>query len=218
MNKPVRNAVWMASDDDQDELLILGAKGLNVNTINYALKNGANVNFKEPGGSTALMWACIQNSRESVAALLAIPDIDVHLTNHSGESALSLAIARRCNNALELLLRKYPGLISTKIKVGGEELSPLEYLRYTSHDWDPYDRFEGTYKLLIGNGAEAPETVIKAIEEHIAGRNRHRQPPAPPASPAPPVPLARQASPPDPTRSCIDPPCVVQLRIHWPGF
>eukprot|EP00461_Guttulinopsis_vulgaris_P000656 UN00656 len=67
------------------------------------LKAGADINFPDDGGNTALMFACAQSSSPVVLMSLVSAKADVEFKNERNETALTIAQALNKTDVVNLL-------------------------------------------------------------------------------------------------------------------
>ena len=85
-----------------EKLLQASANG-NITLINESLSNGANKNYKDKKGWTALMFACDKGHAEAVKILLNV-GVDVNSRNEEGTTALMFASMKGYIDIMNLLL------------------------------------------------------------------------------------------------------------------
>lgn len=66
-------------------------KALTLKAVQYLLRVGADINYKNQSGETALMAAVKMGNTEIVEFLISVPEVDLKAKNKSGESAKDLA-------------------------------------------------------------------------------------------------------------------------------
>ncbi len=131
------------SMQDPNEMLIRGAEGEgDIKLVQEALKEKADVNYKNIYGFTALMIAA-DNGHESIVKLLLENGADPDLQNDEDDTALILAASHRCrhDNIVELLL---DGGANPDIK-GGENNA-------TALMWAIPDNCKSIVELLLHRG------------------------------------------------------------------
>lgn len=84
--------------------LVLAARKGRVNVVNRLLKYGADVNFTDETGETALTWSSYEGYARIVKHLVEHKNIDINHKNHAGLSALNNSVLqKRCKIANMLL-------------------------------------------------------------------------------------------------------------------
>ena len=83
--------------------LISAAQKGDIDIVRILLDNGANINFKDNYGDTALMWASIEGHTDIVQLLLDM-GANLYLQNNHGTTAILLASSNGNTDVVELLL------------------------------------------------------------------------------------------------------------------
>ena len=113
----------------------------NIKAIQKELKNGVNINIKDPKeGSTPLMYASLKGNTELVKFLIA-NGANINAKSRKGSTALIIASVQKHKEVIKLLLR-YGADINSKFNNGNTALSFASFLGNTK-----------IVKLLIDNGA-----------------------------------------------------------------
>jgi ankyrin repeat protein len=86
--------------------LIQAVRNHNFKLVNLLLSNGADVNYKDIFGSTALIWSTRYNMDIDIVELLILKGANINDKNNKGNTALITASAHRTINIVELLLSK----------------------------------------------------------------------------------------------------------------
>uniref|UniRef100_H2ZBM3 E3 ubiquitin-protein ligase HACE1 n=1 Tax=Ciona savignyi TaxID=51511 RepID=H2ZBM3_CIOSA len=81
------------------------------NVIESLIKSGADPNYRNSNGLTPLHSACINGQRQAVAALLS--HNAVMTSDNEGQTPLDLCIEGGYGVAIELLVKKYPKMLTT---------------------------------------------------------------------------------------------------------
>lgn len=116
--------------------------------IELLLNNGANVNYQDAGGRTALMHAAQQWKAAGVEALLnKSSGIDVNIADNWGMTALMWAAKASCPAAVEAIL-KHGVQINLQDKEGNTALM------WAAKAYMYHDRAVSIIEMLIQNGAD----------------------------------------------------------------
>jgi ankyrin repeat protein len=76
---------------DSKSVLMQSAERGDVKMLRALIEAGANVNLRDQGGGTALMWASYRGCIEAVVELLKTQHVQLNLCNQGGYTALMLA-------------------------------------------------------------------------------------------------------------------------------
>jgi ankyrin repeat protein len=117
--------------------------------IELILKNGANINWQNEDGNTALIFCCVHKSEEFVNLLLTY-GADKNIKNNKGHDAFDIAYFKGCKEIIDILINH------VEIKNNPKKLVKLltnftidKPIKYTTHTWDfgelkkEYISFEG---------------------------------------------------------------------------
>lgn len=113
----------------------------NARSVEEAIMNGANVNAKADGGSTALTWAAF-NGHTDIVKILIKHGADVNAKNNYGDTALMDAAVTANTETAELLL-KHGADVNAKTNYGYTALMRAVLSRHTE-----------TVELLLKHGAD----------------------------------------------------------------
>lgn len=84
-----------------DELLLQAVQKMNLDSLNNAIRQGANPNCMDTSDKSALMYACENQWYAGIKILLTTPGINVSQKNTAGQNAVMYAV-KHCNNEVVL--------------------------------------------------------------------------------------------------------------------
>ena len=93
--------------------LTLAARDGNLAQVNQYLNNGANINFQDHNGNTALCLA-VENNHFDIIEFLLERGASMTIQNQAGNTALDIAI-QQGNNEIINYLRDYPALMGIRM-------------------------------------------------------------------------------------------------------
>lgn len=140
--------------------------------VNKALEAGADVNATDVYGSTALMNASANGHTAIVERLLAVPHININLTNHNAKTALDYARLKNHQDIVALLTR------------AGASAAPIPYTTYATPALGATTS-AGVYRTTQGSMMPPPAPRAPAFGSiPTAGQRRSAIQPFPGVSPA----------------------------------
>lgn len=163
----------------REALLVEAAESGNARTVERLLKDGANVDYRDAQGRTALL-AATQANRIDAARLLVAAGADVNAKDSIQDSPYLYAGARGHLEILELLLAHGADLRSTN-RYGGTALIPaaerghvatVQRLIEAGIDVDHVNRLGWTALLeavILGDGGERYQAIVRLLLD--AGAN-----------------------------------------------
>lgn len=89
-----------------DELLLQAVQKMNLDSLNNAIRQGANPNCMDTSDKSALMYACENQWYAGIKILLTTPGINVSQKNTAGQNAVMYAV-KHCDN--EVVLKQILG-------------------------------------------------------------------------------------------------------------
>ena len=89
-----------------DELLLQAVREMNLDSLNNAIRQGANPNCMDTSDKSALMYACENQWNIGIKILLTTPGINVSQKNTAGQNAVMYAV-KHCDN--EVVLKQILG-------------------------------------------------------------------------------------------------------------
>ncbi len=84
---------------------MLAANNNHERIVSLLLDRGADINSKDNGGSTALMWAAVRNY-ERIVSLLLDRGVDVHSKINNGWTVLDIAERNKFSNIISMIQNK----------------------------------------------------------------------------------------------------------------
>jgi uncharacterized protein len=169
-----------ASDSKQNDKLIQAAMNGNLEDVNAALTNGADINAKDTGGTTAILIA-LEYGHTDVVKDLIERGADVNLADTKTEDALKTASKKGYTEASTFILNK--GIEQTKrirtLNAAAEanlrETSAAEKAYYADNKTytDSIERLTKGYSLSIRQGVtvkiSADQNHYDIIASHVQG-------------------------------------------------
>eukprot|EP00501_MAST-03F_sp_TOSAG23-6_P002258 GSMAST32.ASY1.ANO1.2358.1 assembled CDS len=137
-----------------------------IEVINVLLENGADVNYSDHYGSTALLYAC-ENACEEVVKVLIASGADVHHSDNQGRTSLVLATINGSTDVVQLLIDSgadvndalikavcYGRLeIVQKVIAAGADVNKADSMGFTPLYYASQNGHEGIVEELISSDA-----------------------------------------------------------------
>lgn len=177
MNKLLTLAVLAALASQAQADLIADARAMNLDAVNAAIREDANVNARMPDGTTALHWAAY-NGQLALVDLLIESGADVNARNDYGSSPMSEAAVRGDVDILKALLDAGADVESPTLEgqtalmsvVRTPHLDAANLLIEQGANVNAVETWRGQTALMFASAQSQP-AMVELLLEHGANPN-----------------------------------------------